>query len=91
MHPEWPKSHCDGLTAEEAAYNLLKVFFDQTRFAEDYGGTRGKASMQWVELDYVDILYAQTHPPPVSAKHGPLQPVAVGSAGKSELGPLHDF
>jgi hypothetical protein len=65
--PSWPGSSCAGLpfvgfTTEEAAYNVLKVFFNQTKYAEYYGGTEGEAPIQWVDLDYTDILYAQTHP-----------------------------
>ena len=54
------------LTVEEAAYNVFKVFFDRTEFAGDYGGRAGPepAPMQWVDLDYGDIVYAQENPNP---------------------------
>jgi hypothetical protein len=57
---------CPPLTVEEAAYNVFNVFFDKTQFAGDYGGKSGKVPvpMQWVDLDYPDIVYAQKNPSP---------------------------
>ena len=65
--PSFPKSTCPGLpfvgfTTEEATYNVLKVFFNQTKYAGYYGGTEGEAPIQWVDLNYTDIIYAQDHP-----------------------------
>ena len=51
-------------TPEEAAYNVLTVFFNGTNAATHYGGTRGPAPIQYLELDYTDIQYAQTNPCP---------------------------
>ena len=51
-------------TPEEAAYNVMTVFFYGTPAAKFYGGTRGPAPMQYLELDYVDIQYAEMNPCP---------------------------
>jgi hypothetical protein len=76
--PQWPRDppDCQALTVEEAAYNTLKVFFDGTKYAGYYGGTETKpeALMQWVELDYIDIRYAQTHPNPTLPTTVPCSP-----------------
>jgi hypothetical protein len=50
---------CTDLTPEQAAYNTFTVFFDGTPDAFSFGGTRGSARMQYVEVDYVDDQYAQ--------------------------------
>jgi len=50
------------LTPEEAAYNVLTVFFDGTSAYADFGGTSGTEPIQYVELDYTDIQYAQKNP-----------------------------
>ena len=50
---------CVYLTPEQAAYNTFKVFFDGTPDATDFGGTPGSVPMQYVEVDYVDVQYAQ--------------------------------
>jgi hypothetical protein len=52
------------ITPEEATYNVLTVFFDGTPAATDFGGTYGTAPIQYVELDYTDIQYAQKNPCP---------------------------
>ena len=46
-------------TVVEAANNVLKVFFDQTEFGKDYGGHGGTVPIQWVDIEFIDILYAQ--------------------------------
>jgi hypothetical protein len=51
-------------TVEESTYNVLTVFFYGTPAAKYYGGKLGRAPMQYVELDYVDIKYAQANPCP---------------------------
>jgi hypothetical protein len=51
-------------TPEEAAYNVLTVFFNGTSTATHYGGTSGSAPIQYLELDYTDIQYAQANPCP---------------------------
>jgi hypothetical protein len=57
-------SNCGSLTPEEAANNVLLVFFYGTPVAPFYGGVRGPAPIQYLELDYVDIQYAQMNPCP---------------------------
>jgi hypothetical protein len=64
--PTWPNTPCMPfgltLTPEEAAYNVLTVFFDGTSAYADFGGTSGTEPIQYVELDYTDIQYAQKNP-----------------------------
>ncbi len=66
------------LTPEEAAYNVMTVFFYGTPAATFFDGARGPAPMQYLELDYVDILYAEVNPCPN------LTP-PLGSLGKTSL------
>src|SRR5579872_5884895 len=61
------KSDCAGLTIEEAQYNVLTVFFDETPAAPFYGGTVGSAPMQYLDVPMVDVQYAQATPCPVKA------------------------
>ena len=53
--------------AEEAAYNVLTTFFSGTPVAAYYGGLSGpgngvcgNALMQYLEVPYVDVQYAET-------------------------------
>jgi uncharacterized protein (TIGR03437 family) len=52
-------SDCVGLTIEEAAYNVLTVFFNQTPAAAFYGGTAGTAPIQYLDVPLSDLQYAQ--------------------------------
>jgi hypothetical protein len=52
------------ITPEEAAYHVLTVFFNGTQAAARYGGTPGTEPIQYLELDYTDIQYAQKNPCP---------------------------
>ncbi len=52
-------SDCVGLTIEEAAYNVLTVFFNLTPAAAFYGGTVGAAPMQYLDVPLNDLQYAQ--------------------------------
>jgi len=52
-------SDCVGLTIEEAAYNVLTVFFNQTPAAAFYGGTVGTAPIQYLDVPLSDLQYAQ--------------------------------
>jgi hypothetical protein len=61
--PSYP-TVCAGLTVEEAAYHVLTVFFNGTEVAASYGGTPGNAHMHYLEVPYVDVQYAETHPTP---------------------------
>ena len=61
MHKE-----CKGISPELAAYNTLAVFFYGTEFGQDYGlpaDTPVTGPMQWVDIDYTDIVWAQTNGP----------------------------
>jgi hypothetical protein len=62
------------VTAEEGAYNTLEVFFYGTPAAAYYGGTPGPAPMQYVDIDYMDVQYAQTTPCPSLPSTIPAQP-----------------
>jgi uncharacterized protein (TIGR03437 family) len=59
-------SDCLGLTIEEAAYNVLTVFFNQTPAAAFYGGTVGTAPIQYLDVPLSDLLYAQATPCPAT-------------------------
>jgi hypothetical protein len=52
-------ANCSGITPEEAAYNALTVFFDGTPAGKFYGGTSGPAPLQYVDIDYTDVEYAE--------------------------------
>jgi hypothetical protein len=52
------------ITPEEAAYNVMTVFFYGTPAGKVFDGARGPAPMQYLELDYVDIQYAEMNPCP---------------------------
>jgi len=58
--PSYP-AHCKDLTPEEAAFNVLTVFFYGTPAASSYDGTAGPAPMRYLELPFSDLLYAQEH------------------------------
>ena len=53
-------SDCVGLTIEEAAYNVLTVFFNQTPAAAFYGATVGTAPIQYLDVPLPDLQYAQS-------------------------------
>jgi hypothetical protein len=53
---------CPGLTVVDAAYHVLTVYFDKTTVAENYGGERGSESIQYLEVPYLDVQYANEHP-----------------------------
>lgn len=72
--PQYPGKNCNGLTVEEAAYNTLNVFFYDTPVAAYYGGTVGTSPIQYVEIDYQDIIYAQTNLCPTLPSKVPGQP-----------------
>ncbi|MGO9338328.1 MAG: hypothetical protein ACLPY1_12555 [Terracidiphilus sp.] len=57
---------CKGISPELAAYNTLAVFFYGTEFEDYYGwpqGTPATGPMQWVDIDFTDIVWAQTNGP----------------------------
>jgi len=71
------KQETCSLTPEEAAYNLLAVFFNQTpKYVYDYWsvnlkhsprppvqvGESGGSLMQYLEVPYLDLVYAQQNP-----------------------------
>ncbi len=59
-----PNGGCTGLTVEEAAYNVMTVFFTGTPAAEFYGGTVGTAPIQYLEVPFNDLQYALANPCP---------------------------
>jgi hypothetical protein len=60
--PDYPDvSKCTDLTKEQAAYNVLKVFFHGTPAADFYRG-EVTAHVQYLEVPYLDVEYANTHP-----------------------------
>ena len=66
-----PAPNCT-VSIEEAAYNALTNFFYGTPSAPDFGGPCGgilniqcTATIQYVQVDFEDVLYANHHPPPI--------------------------
>jgi uncharacterized protein (TIGR03437 family) len=57
---------CPGLTPEEAAYNVMTVFFTGTPAAGFYGGTLGTAPIQYLDVPYTDVQYALATPCPAA-------------------------
>ena len=59
--PEYPKMppSCNSLSPAQAANNTFTVFFDGTQDSHDFGGFPGSVPMEYVEVDYVDVQYAQ--------------------------------
>jgi hypothetical protein len=50
---------CAELTPEEAAYNALAYFFNNTGAATNYGWTaNGNAPIQYLQIDIADVIYA---------------------------------
>ncbi len=49
------------ITTVEAAYNILTVFFNQTPAAGFYNGTVGTNYIQYLEVPYVDVEYAEAN------------------------------
>jgi hypothetical protein len=71
--PDEKGTGCDTLTPEAAEFNVLKVFFNQTRAAAFFDGTKGVAPLNYLQVFYQDVEYAQRHPKP--------QPVKVDKNG----------
>jgi len=62
-------SNCQNITPEEAAYNVLTDFFYGTPAGPEYGSMRGPAPVQYLKIDYTDVLYAEENPcPPQPSK-----------------------
>jgi hypothetical protein len=61
--PVYPAT-CSNLAVEEAAYNVLTVFFNGTPAATFYGGTLGSAPIQYLCVPYADVQWAEAHPCP---------------------------
>ena len=49
------------LGAEQALYNLLKTYFDGTPAAWSFGGSTGTAPLNYLQLYWNDIQYANNH------------------------------
>jgi hypothetical protein len=69
--PSFPdKTNCHGLSVEEAAYNVLAVFFNHTPAGSYFKGTMptisatgnaGSTPLQYLEVPEVDVRYANEH------------------------------
>jgi hypothetical protein len=70
--PTFPDTtHCHGLTVEEAAYNVLAVFFNNTPAGSFFKGTLptdpptvgipGGTPLQYLEVPEADVVYANEH------------------------------
>jgi hypothetical protein len=54
-------------TVEQALYNVIRDFFEDTAAATSWGwGSKGAAPLDYLEIDAADITYANTHTTPVS-------------------------
>ena len=59
-------------TVEEAAANVLAVFFDKTHFSDYYQGVqakpvpKGNEPIHYLDVPYDDVQYAEMHPCPVT-------------------------
>lgn len=51
----------NGITPEQAEYNVLNVFFDGTAVASSFGGTPGNAPLNYLQIYSPDIQYATAH------------------------------
>jgi hypothetical protein len=51
----------DLISPEQAAYNVLKVYFDGTPAAFFFGGTPGTAPLNYLQIYAADIQYAESH------------------------------
>jgi uncharacterized protein (TIGR03437 family) len=61
-----PGGNCPGLTAAEGAYNALTVFFYDTPAAAFYGGPVGTSRLQYLDVPYTDVQFAQANPCPAT-------------------------
>jgi hypothetical protein len=50
----------------EGAYNVMTVFFTGTPAAAFYGGAVGTAPIQYLEVSYLDLQYAQSNACPAT-------------------------
>ena len=67
----------DLISPEQAAYNVLRVFFDGTPVASFFGGTPGPTPTNYLQIYAADFLYADAH------VHEPKQVVETGGASVS--------
>jgi uncharacterized protein (TIGR03437 family) len=51
----------DLIPPEQAEYNVLNVYFDGTAVASSFGGTPGTAPLNYLQIYFADIQYAQTN------------------------------
>jgi uncharacterized protein (TIGR03437 family) len=59
-----PGGNCPNLTEAEGAYNALTVFFYDTPAGAFYGGAVGTARLQYLDVPYTDVQFAQANPCP---------------------------
>jgi len=64
----------DLISPEQAAYNVLKVYFNGTPAAPIFGGTQGTAPLNYLQIYSPDILYAE------NKVNAPAQVVETGGA-----------
>jgi uncharacterized protein (TIGR03437 family) len=66
--------NADLIPPEQAEYNVLSVYFDGTAVASSFGGTQGTSPLNYLQIYYEDIQYAQTN------VNAPAQVVEAGGA-----------
>lgn len=62
-----PSGDCIGLTIEEGAYNVMAVFFDGTPAGSFYGATVGTEPIQYLDVPFNDLQYAQANSCPATS------------------------
>jgi hypothetical protein len=60
--PLTPVTECGDLGVEDAEYHVLHAFFDGTPKSEYYGAVKGPAIMSYLDVPYLDVLYAERYP-----------------------------
>ena len=68
------------LPPEQAAYNLLNIYFDGTAAASSFSGTQGTAPLNYLQIYSEDIQYAEANvntPAPVVEAGGAIVPMTV--------------
>jgi len=58
-----PTNTCpaNSISPEQAEYNVLRVFFDGTPDATDFGGTTGTTPLNYLQVSSEDIQYSTAH------------------------------
>jgi hypothetical protein len=64
------------ISPEQALYNVLQTYFDNTPEGNAYGMSNGVAPLYYLQIYYDDICYAATAPP---------VPITIGTTSAQDL------